>query len=939
MMKKLWLDFETRSYCDLKDCGLDVYAKHPTTEVLMLAWAFDDDEVKLWLPILGEPIPEELQAGLADPDTMLMAWNYNFEKSIFAHKLGMVLTQKRWVDPSVLCAYMALPIGLDRAANACNIDITLKKQGVGKVGINTFSEPSKRKKTELKKNPDLSPTFFKDWNTDPEKWAEFCEYCFTPEHTLLGEDLLWKAASDFKVGDVVLGFDEDGPNRKYRRAKIEVLSYEDAPVFEVLLESGKIFRVTKEHQWLTTRSKKSHGNQSLRWVETQNLAVRDHGRSRIPRLIQPWVPETSFDAGWLAGIFDGEGTYGKNHLSISQNPGIVQDRIRKGLASYVKISASVTKKNSICQTIHIKGHKMETLRLLGQLRPNRLLSKVNFDKLGQMECRDLRDGVVSIIPVGTKRIIKIQTSTRTLVVDGYPMHNCRQDVRAERAVWYAAVDFNCPMPQSEIQAWLLDQRMNDAGVWIDRPFVENAKHYAEVEASGIVEEMKTVTGCENPNSPKQLKDWMAAQGCSMPSMDKAHVAEWLKESFKLSAAVVKLLELKQKLGGSAYKKLESILLRVGPDGRLRNQFMYHGAHTGRWSGRGVQLQNLFKAIKTVSTVLDPVTISIRNGNLDIHKIVTEFNVNIDEWNFLNPDKEQKKHLKMFTMMEAVAGTIRSSFAATPGNKLSVGDLAQIESRVLAGLAGCQTMIDAYASGLDLYKDIMSFLLEKPYDQITSAERANGKVIILGCGFGMGWEKFIDYAATFGVTLDEKTAKRYVNAFRDKYTEIPSFWKELNAACVKAVKLNICVYVRGLVVDGRNPQMLKIKLPSGRYLHYLRPVATEETTDWGATREGVSYESWDEKGLNMKRLYGGLICENVVQAVARDLLLAGMLEAEQAGGTVIMTVHDEVVVESPLDSSFNCEVLLKGMTLVPEWAEGLGFVLAAEGYDCAYYRKG
>src|SRR5208282_1437936 len=308
-MRKLWVDFETRSYCDLKDCGLDVYAKHSTTEVLMLAWAFDDDEVKLWLPILGEPMPEELQAGLNDPDTMLMAWNYNFEKAILAYKLGMALAQKRWFDPSVLCAYMALPIGLDRAANACNINIEMKKTVItGKnKPVKLFSEPSKRKKTELKKNPDLSPTFFKDWNTDPEKWAEFCEYC-------------------------------------------------------------------------------------------------------------------------------------------------------------------------------------------------------------------------------------------------------RQDVRAERAVWYAAVDFNCPMPQSEVQAWLLDQRMNDAGVWIDRPFVENAKHYAEVEAASIVEEMKTVTGCENPNSPKQLKDWMAAQGCSMPSMDKAHVAEWLKEKerFKLSAAVVKLLELKQKLGGSAY---------------------------------------------------------------------------------------------------------------------------------------------------------------------------------------------------------------------------------------------------------------------------------------------------------------------------------------------------------------------------------------------------
>jgi DNA polymerase len=248
------------------------------------------------------------------------------------------------------------------------------------------------------------------------------------------------------------------------------------------------------------------------------------------------------------------------------------------------------------------------------------------------------------------------------------------------------------------------------------------------------------------------------------------------------------------------------------------------------------------------------------------------------------------------------------------------------------------MIDAYANGLDLYKDIMSFLLEKPYDQIDSKERANGKVIILGCGFGMGWEKFIEYAATFGVTLDEATAKKYVTAFREKYNEIPAFWKELDSAVVTAVKANICIYVRGLVVDGRNPQMLKIKLPCGRCLHYLDPIVTEETTDWGKKREGVSYHAWDAKGCQLKRLYGGLLCENVVQAVARDVLLNGMLEAEKVGFIIVMTIHDEVVGESPIDSALTYKDLEHAMTRTPEWAEGMGFILAAEGYDAKYYRK-
>jgi len=276
--------------------------------------------------------------------------------------------------------------------------------------------------------------------------------------------------------------------------------------------------------------------------------------------------------------------------------------------------------------------------------------------------------------------------------------------------------------------------------------------------------------------------------------------------------------------------------------------------------------------------------------------------------------------------------------ATPGYKLVMCDLAQIESRVLAALAGCQTMIDLYAAGADLYCDFMTWLLKRTVTKKDKTERARGKIVILGCGFGMGIDKFIEYAASFGVILTEKDAKEAVYGFRERYPEIPALWKALEKACIQAVKANVCIYVNGMVVDGRNKEMLKIKLPNGRYLHYLRPRITEEETEWGAIREGVSFESWDEKGLNLKRLYGGLITENVVQAVARDILVNGMIEAEAAGFIIIMTIHDELVCEVLLESHLNAKALEKAMTIVPGWAEGMGFVLAAEADENGYYKK-
>jgi DNA polymerase len=358
---------------------------------------------------------------------------------------------------------------------------------------------------------------------------------------------------------------------------------------------------------------------------------------------------------------------------------------------------------------------------------------------------------------------------------------------------------------------------------------------------------------------------------------------------------------------------------MGPDGRLRDQFIYHGAHTARWAGRGVQLQNLFKPDRKVLAYpwekdttkrLDIYTRAIRLGK----KLYTEF-----------------------TPMNLVASTIRSSFIASPGHKLDVGDLAQIESRVLACLARCQSMMDAYAAGRDLYKECMSKQLGIPIEQVTKSHRDRGKVQVLGCGYGMGWEKFVDYALTYGLVLTEKEAKESVYGFRETYSEIPTLWKEFNNAVIKAVKSNICVYVKGCIVDGRDENVLKIKLPSGRCLHYHHPYVNI-SNKFNRPLEQVSYTQYDSKGSRISDLYGGLIVENVVQAIARDVLVAGMFEAEKEGFIILMTIHDELVAESPIGSKLNLDKLLECMARCPWWAEGMGFVLKAEGYEGFYYKK-
>jgi DNA polymerase len=638
-------------------------------------------------------MPAELYAGLTDPNTLKCAWNFNFEKDILHFKLGIAIPLVEWYDPNVLCAYMSLPIGLDRAGKALDIDEQKVHTTGDKRGIKMFSQPTKQMKRVLKKDPTAPPSYFKDWNSHPEDWKAFCDYC-------------------------------------------------------------------------------------------------------------------------------------------------------------------------------------------------------------------------------------------------------KQDVVAERGVWHAAVAFNSPITHGEREAWLLDQRMNDNGVWIDADYVKNAKALALGEVEKILGEMKEITGLENPNSRDQLLGWLQERKYPYDSLDVEHVEEGLKLKF-LSPLARIILELKQRIGGSAYTKLQKIEDMVGVDGRLRDQFIYHGAHTGRWAGRGVQLQNLYKPDREVSKCTSALTAAIRSGTLDIPTIIAAGNADIDLWNATHPTEKPQAHLKseVFTVMECVASTIRGAFAAAPGHKLVVGDLAQIESRVLAAIAQCQSMISAYADGRDLYKEVMAAQLGIPLSEVTKAHRDRGKVIILGCGYGMGWEKFIEYAATYGITLTETEAKDAVYGFRDTYPEIVSLWGELNAATLTAFTAGICVYVRGLVVDGRDENCLKIKLPSGRYIHYHKPRLVNEPPPWGGPpKEGIHFIMYGSKGAKDNRLYGGLLCENVVQAVARDLLLEGMLETEKAGATITMTIHDEVVAEVPLDSPFGEKELYTCMTKVPEWGEGMGFVLKAECWEGLYYKK-
>lgn len=288
-------------------------------------------------------------------------------------------------------------------------------------------------------------------NKKPEALQKMIAYCITPDHKLLKDDFRWYKAEDLKVGDKVLGFDEHSTihnRRKFKESIIERIEYDIAPVYEVKLSSGKIFKVTEEHQWLVKK-----GNDYM-WKQTNQLSTNEKYPTRISKVLDMWEEDNSKEAGWLAGMFDGEGclSYRGNvhkdgikaltNLSISQRPTPTLKKLEYLLTSFSELYGKrTTKKESDCITLHLYGNKYKKLKFLGTIRPERLLDKLKFNFLGSFEARAGDETVVSVTPMGEQKIIKIQTSTGTFICDGYAHHNCNQDVILLEDVYHALAPY------------------------------------------------------------------------------------------------------------------------------------------------------------------------------------------------------------------------------------------------------------------------------------------------------------------------------------------------------------------------------------------------------------------------------------------------------------------------------------------------------------------
>jgi DNA polymerase len=391
----------------------------------------------------------------------------------------------------------------------------------------------------------------------------------------------------------------------------------------------------------------------------------------------------------------------------------------------------------------------------------------------------------------------------------------------------------------------------------------------------------------------RLLAWLEAKGFSLPDTMRATIEDQLASMPSTYLDVREVLEIRLRAARASTRKLARMLDMTGQDGELRGQFQFCGAgRTGRWSGRGVQVQNLPRVPKGFSPDL--------------------FCEMARQAAAAGPDALNA--VAAYPVLDCVSWSLRSCLKATDDAKVLWSfDFSQIEARVLAWLAGQQDVLAVFASGDDVYVWAAR--------QFGSSDRQLGKVLILALGFGMGAIKLRETAAkAYGVRLSAGQAETFKSAWRAQNARITQFWAEMEFAAKSAVLNRGSVQAVGGsgVAFVATAKTLQMRLPSGRVLYYHKPrldQATGSLVYWGAEVGG----RWVKQ-----RTWGGKLAENATQAAARDIMADAMLRGFRRAGLVpCMSVHDELVY--PVDGRPGTR-LLNAMTDLmlepPPWAGGL-----------------
>lgn len=525
---------------------------------------------------------------------------------------------------------------------------------------------------------------------------------------------------------------------------------------------------------------------------------------------------------------------------------------------------------------------------------------------------------------------------------------CGNDIVAMRGVDRKLPTWN--YSNGELALWHLDQRVNDRGIYVDLDFAKAAIATADKEKARLARRTVDLTNNDVQRATqrdKLLGHILAEYGVDLPDLQASTLERRVNDP-ELPIELRELLDIRMQASMGSSSKYKALLKAVSPDGRLRGLLQFNGANrTGRWAGRTFQPQNLFRPPVYIAEHWEESVEAIRAGAADL----------------------------MFSnVMEATAACVRGALVAPKGKKLVVADLSNIEGRDQAWLAGEAWKLKAFADfdrgeGDDLYKVAYAKSFGVDVKKVTKEQRQIGKVEELMFGYegGVGacltgaltygfeiadlasatlptipadvfdecrgfWDWTLKQRrSTFGLTMDEFIAcDALKRVWRSAHGMISSYWPELQSVVAGAIQHPGATFECRKLKVRRDGAWLRIGLPSGRALCYPQPQVDDKNR--------ISFMGTNQYTRKWQRIhtYGGRLYENVCQAVARDVMAHNMPRIEEAGYSIVLTVHDEIVCEAPDSPEFTAQHLASMLATNPDWAPDMP--LAAGGWEGYRYRK-
>lgn len=473
----------------------------------------------------------------------------------------------------------------------------------------------------------------------------------------------------------------------------------------------------------------------------------------------------------------------------------------------------------------------------------------------------------------------------------------KRDVEVELAIKERLSKY--PVPDFIWDEYHIDQTINDRGIGVDMCLVKNAISIDEKTKSLLLTELKERTGLSNPNSVIQMKEWLSQNGIDTDVLDKKAVSTLISSSER---HISEVLLCRQQLAKSSVKKYSAMENMICKDHRARGCFMFYGAsRSGRWAGRGIQLQNL-----------------PQNHMPDLE----------EARNLVLDNDYTSLQLLYDNIPQVLSELIRTAFIPKKGYRFIVSDFSAIEARVLSFIANEQWRIDVFKNGKDIYCESASQMFGVPVvkNGINGHLRQKGKIAELALGYG-GSVGALKAMGALDMGLNEEELQPLVDAWRQTNPHITQLWWDIDTAVKRVVMYKTSTVTHGFKIYYMKG-MLFIDLPSGRRLCYVKPhMGINQFGSDSVTYEGINTGKWTRL-----ESYGPKFVENIVQAISRDILAYAMKNLSDC--YICGHVHDELIIECKDDISV--ESICDRMGHTPPWISGLQ--LRADGYECNFYMK-